>query len=139
MAPFETSMMESEVQERLFKALSLCLPEEGMGLILTDPNSVSWVSDPGGYAGLIQDTAILDDMISRIDDGDEPAMTHVEDIFLVGVHLCTLCRDYGYAVLVFSLQNRDSFMQNWNLVECVLNQMQCIAGLIEVQDYQIAQ
>ena len=58
MAPFGTGMRDCEVQERLFKALTDCLPEEGMGLIWTDKNK-AWVSVSRGMHGLVQDTDIL--------------------------------------------------------------------------------
>jgi hypothetical protein len=137
MAAYETDIIDSEVQERLIKALSSCLPEDRMGLILVDKNHGCWASDPVGYDGLIQDTPVLEDMIAHIDDGDEPALTRSENMYLVGIQLLTPCCDYGYAILVLSDENHDLSLQNRGIIECLLNQMLCIAGLLELQDYQI--
>lgn len=134
MAPYETMVIENDVQERLIKVLGSCLPEDSMDLILTDRGHLCWTSDPVAYDVLIEGTPILEDMISRINDGDEPALTRVGDVYLVGAHLCTSQCDHGYAVLVLSSVNYDSLVQNWSFVEVVLNQMQCIAGLLDVQD-----
>ncbi len=137
MAPYDTSIIDREVQEQLTKTLGSCLPEDGMGLILMDRNRDCWTSNPVDYDGLIHDTPVLEDMIARIDDGDEPALTRSENCCLVGIHLLTPCCDYGYAMLVLPDEKHDLFLQNWGLVECLLNQMSCIAGLLELQDYQI--
>jgi hypothetical protein len=134
MAPYETRVIEKDVQERLSQVLGSCLPEDGMDLILIDGDEFCWTSDSVSYDGLLEGTPILKDMISRIDDGDEPALTRVGNVFLAGVHLWTPCRDYGYAILMLSCENHDSLLQNWSFVETVLNQMQCIAGLLEMQD-----
>jgi len=134
MAPYETVAIENDVQEGLIKVLGSCLPEDGMDLILIDRSRFCWTSDAVTYDTLIEGTPILEDMISRINDGDEPALTRVGDVFLVGAHLWTPRFDYGYAMLMFSHVNDESLLQNWSFVEVVLNQMQCIAGLLEVQD-----
>ncbi len=137
MAAYEAGIIDSEVQDQLIKALSSCLPEDRMGLILVDKNQDCWASDLVGYDGLIQETSVLEDMIARIDDGDEPALTRSDNMCLVGIHLLTPCCDYGYAILVLPDENYDVLLQNWGLIECLLNQMLKIAGLLEVQDYQI--
>ena len=134
MAPYETLVIENDTQERLIKVLGSCLPEDGMDLILIDRGQLCWTSDPITYDTLIEGTPILADMISRIDDGDEPTLTRVGDVYLVGVHLWTSRCDHGYAMLVLSSVDYDSLLQNWSFVEVVLNQMQCIAGLLDVQD-----
>ncbi|MCF7972388.1 MAG: hypothetical protein K9N55_01090 [Phycisphaerae bacterium] len=137
MAPYDTSMIDSGVQERLIKALNACLPDEGMGLILVDKNRVCWASDPVEYGRWIQETPVLEDMISRINDGDEPAAMCAEGVHMFGVHLLTPCCDYGYAMVVLSPRDQESLFQNWDLIECLLRQMHCIAGLLEVQDYSM--
>ena len=134
MAPYETRAIEKDVQERLIKVLGSCLPEDGMELILVDRDRCCWTSDSDACDGLLEGSPVLEDMISRIDDGDEPALTCVGDAFLVGVHLWTPCSDYGYALLLLSHVNHDTLMQNWSLVESTLNQIQCIAGLLEMQE-----
>jgi hypothetical protein len=138
MAPYETSVIENDVQERLIKVLGSCLPEDGMDLILIDKNQLCWTSDSVAYDGLFEGTPILGDMISRINDGDEPALTRVGDAFVVGVPLLTPCCDYEYAMLVLSCVDDASLLQNWPFVECVLNQIQCIAGLLEMQDDSVS-
>lgn len=134
MAPFETSVIENDVQERLIQALGPCLPEDGMDLILIDRHQCSWTSGPVAYDQLIGDPSAIEDMIARIDDGDDPALMRSGHVFVVGVPLLTPCCDYGYAMLVLSSVDDASLLKNWSFVECVLNQMQCIAGLLEMQD-----
>jgi hypothetical protein len=136
MAHIETSVIDS-MQERLIKALSACLPDEGMGLILVDKDWGCRVSDDVQYDWLIQDRSLIQDVICRIDDGEEPAWTCMEGVFVFGVHLLTPCCDYGYAMVVLSPRNHEALFQNWDLVECMLHQMQCIAGLLEDRDHQI--
>ena len=138
MAPYKTNAIENDMQERLVKVLGSCLPEDGMDLILIDRQQCRWTSGSSTYDGFIEDTSVIEDMIVRIDDGDEPAMTRVGDVFVVGVPLLTPCCDYGYALLVLSNVDDESLLKNWSFVECVLNQMQCIAGLLEVQDESVA-
>jgi len=134
MAPCETTLIENDVQQRLIEVLGSCLPEDGMDLILIDRNQGAWASAPTAYNEFCEDTRILDHMISRIDDGDDPALTRVGDVFLAGVHLWTPACDYGYAMLMLSHSDGDSLLQNWPLVETVLNQMRCMAGLLASQD-----
>ena len=137
MAPYKTNVIENDMQERLVKVLGSCLPEDGMDLILIDRQQCR-TSGSSAYDRFIEDTSVIEDMIVRIDDGDEPAMTRVGDVFVVGVPLLTPCCDYGYALLVLSNVDDESLLKNWSFVECVLNQMQCIAGLLEVQDESVA-
>jgi hypothetical protein len=134
MAPYETSAIENGIPERLIKVLASCLPEDGMDLILIDRNQCRWTSGPVDCDSLLEDTSVIEDMIVHIDDGDEPALTRVGDVFVVGVPLLTPCCDYGYALLVLSCVDDTALLKNWSSVECVLNQMQCIAGLLEMQD-----
>ncbi len=138
MAPYKPNVTENDVQERLIKVLSSGLPEDGMDLILIDRQQCCWTSDPAAFDGLIADSSVIEDMIVRIDDGDEPAMTRVGDVFVVGVPLLTPCYDYGYALLVLSCVDGASLLKHWPFVECVLSQMQCIAGLLEMQDESVA-
>ena len=138
MAPYETNVIENDVQERLVKVLGSCLPEDGMDLILIDRQQCCWTNGPVAYDPLLKDSSVVEDLIVRIDDGDEPALTRLGAVFLVGVPLLTPCCDYGYAVLVISCVDDASLPQNWPFIECVLNQIQCMTGLLELQDDSVS-
>lgn len=133
MAPYETTVIEHDVQERLIEVLGSCLPEDGMDLILTDGHQFSWASDSAAYGELMEETCVLEDMISRINDGDEPALTCVDDVLLVGVRLRPTGGDDTYAMLMLPRMDYHALAKTWAFIECIFNQMQCMAGLLERQ------
>lgn len=138
MALYDTGTIDNETREQLVKTLESCLPEDGMDLILIDRSQISWASNSETYDRLVEsDTSLIEDMISRINDGDEPVVMRVDDGFLLGTHLWTPDFDHGYAFLMLWHVNPESLSQNWPVIEMVLNQMQCVAGLIKVQDAPI--
>ena len=138
MALYETRTMDNETQEQLVKNLESCLPEDGMDLILIDRNQVSWTSKSETYDRLVEpEPSLIGQMISRINDGDEPAITRVDDGFLLGTHLWTPDFDYGYALIMLWHVNPESLSQSWPVIEMVLNQMRCVAGLTQAQDQPI--
>lgn len=132
MTPYEMCVVDREIQEQLIRSLDAVLPEEGLGWILADKKQV-WSNREQAYTQLINDTQVLQDMIARIDDGDDPVWTQVEDHVLVGTHLLTPCCDYGYAMLVIEKKNTVFRPEEWPMIECILKQMQYITGLLEIQ------
>jgi len=139
MAPYETGMTDTDAQERLTRILESCLPEDGVDLILIDRDAASWTSSSDACDRLLEtDALIIQRMISRINDGDEPALTRVDHGFLVGTHLRTENTDYGYVLLMLDHANPESLRQSWPVIEMGLSQMQCVAGLMEVQDAPVS-
>ena len=135
MAPYETGIPDTDAQARLFKILESCLPEDGADLILIDRDTASWTSSSDACDRLLDaDPSIIERMTSRIDDGDEPALTRLDQGYLVGTHLRMQDSEYGYVLLMLDHVNPESLRQSWPLIEMGMSQMQCVAGLMEVQD-----
>lgn len=121
----------SRLLDTVVQTLFRIIPEDGLSLAVLDKQGNCWTSHPAECVWLSSDETLLHDLIERIDDGNDPAVMSVNDMYVVASQLLTDKADYGYSLLLLPKRNADSILQNWDLIELTLRQITLNIELLE--------
>jgi len=103
------------------------VPEDGLSLLILDTLGRCWSSEPDHIQWIQDNQALVTDLMHRIDDGDEPVTVCSCEACVVAAQLKTPHFNYGYVFLVLPKRSSDTTLQNWDLIELVLQQVNLIA------------
>jgi len=121
------SVLSEQIARRVFELL----PEQGPIMILMSRDGHYWPSDSERFSKLSLTDSFLKQLCAKVDDGDEPVITHVTDISIIASQLATEHTDCGYVIIALPSYSPESTLANIDLIEVVLNQLGLIAKLIE--------
>jgi hypothetical protein len=121
-----TALAEQIVQE-----LSDMMPEEGVSVVIFNRTGHCQGSHPEEFECLNLSFSFLEDIMDRIDDGDEPVVTSIGDTCLVASQLTTPGGYCGYVLVVLPKCNIESTWQHLELIEVIMGQIRLLAGHIE--------
>ncbi|MBN1392322.1 MAG: hypothetical protein JW947_05905 [Sedimentisphaerales bacterium] len=131
------------LNEQIAKQLFDVLPERGPIMVIMDNEGHRWVSDPEKFSKLSTREAFWSKLCAKIDDGDEPVITQVDDSSIIGEQLTAENTKCGYLVMVLPQYNPESTLVNIGLIETILNQAGLIAKLVEshnvLREFQMKQ
>ena len=126
--PFSPSIVLNEqVARQLFDILG----EHGPIMVIMDRDGNSWPSNSEEFDKLNISDSFLRELCDKIDDGDEPVITQVDDHSIVAAGLSTERTNCGYVVIALPKQSPESTFVNIDLIDIILNQINLIANLIE--------
>ncbi|MBW8002406.1 MAG: hypothetical protein FVQ80_10360 [Planctomycetes bacterium] len=129
---FDTMFSQSgHLNEQIARHVFEIIPEGGPVLAIIDREGNCWPSDSERFTSLHIDETFLNDLRSKIDDGDEPIVTQLGEHSVVAVQLCTERTNCGYVLMVLCDQSPESTMKNVDLIEMVFGQVSLTAKLIE--------
>ncbi len=119
------------LNEQIARLVFDILPEDGPMIIIVNKQGNCWPSNAEGFAKLGISDGYLKELCNKIDDGEEPIITNVNDFSLVATALATERNDCGYIIIVLPHYTPESTMANMTLIEILLSQVGLIAHLIE--------
>jgi hypothetical protein len=90
-----------------------------------------WPSDTERFTNLGLTDGFLKDLCAKLDDGDEPIITQINDFSIVATALVTERTNCGYIIIALPQYTPESTLANLGLIEILLSQIGLIAHLIE--------
>lgn len=122
-----TSRLNEQVARQVFEIL----PEGGPVMLIAERDGNSWPSDSQALHELQIDESSLVELWNKIDDGDEPVITQLNNCAVAAAQLTTDRTKCGYIALFLPKQQPESALANADLLEITINQVNLIAKLIE--------
>jgi hypothetical protein len=107
------------------------LPEDGPMMVIISKQGNCWPSNAEGFTQLGLSDGFIRELCAKIDDGEEPIITNINDFSLVATALATERSDCGYILIVLPKYSPENTMANIGLIEILLSQVGLIAHLIE--------
>jgi hypothetical protein len=119
------------LNEQIARQVFDILPEDGPMMVIVSKQGNYWPSNSEGFARLGITDGFLKELCAKVDDGDEPIITQVNDFSVVATALATERTDSGYIIIALPQYSPESTLANIGLVEILLSQVGLIAHLIE--------
>ena len=122
-----TCVLNEQIARQIFDLL----PEEGPMMVIISKEGNCWPSNDAGFTKLGITDSYIKELCAKIDDGEEPIITNINDFSLVITALATERNDCGYIMIVLPHYTPESTMVNIGLIEILLSEVGLIAHLIE--------
>jgi hypothetical protein len=119
------------LNEQIARQVFDLLPEDGPMMVIISKQGNCWPSNAEGFTKLGITDCCIKELCAKINDGEEPIITNVNDFSLVATALATERSDCGYLLIVLPHYSPESTMANIGLIEILLSQVGLIAHLIE--------
>ncbi|MBN2018909.1 MAG: hypothetical protein JW749_01650 [Sedimentisphaerales bacterium] len=126
-AESHNSILNEQIARQIFDIL----PEDGPLMVIVSKNGDHWPSNSDAFAKLGVSDAFIKDLCVKVDDGQEPIITQVNDCSIVATELTTERTNCGYIILALAHYSPESTLANITLIEILLSQVGLIAHLIE--------
>lgn len=128
MEPCDTMMLQgSRVMERVAEDLFDIMPEEEVVLVFIDRQGNRWSNRPDAPFGVKGDESLINSLMARIDDGDDPAVVHTGDVCVVASQLTRDHTQWGHVMVVFPKRGVETANLNLDLADLVLRQANLLA------------
>ncbi len=121
------SVLSEQIARQMFESL----PENGPVMVIFDREGNCWPSNTEEFSRLHLNESFLREVCSKVDDGEEPVVTQLEEYCIVSSQLATKQTNCGYVVIVLPQYSPESALANINLIEILLGQVNLIARLME--------
>jgi hypothetical protein len=119
------------LNEQIARQVFDILPEDGPVMIIVSRQGNYWPSSSEGFAKLGITDGFLKDICTKVDDGDEPIITQVNDFSIVATALATEQTNCGYILIALPHYSPEATLANITLIEILLSQVGLVAHLIE--------
>ncbi|MHC4123398.1 MAG: hypothetical protein ACYSSI_07480 [Planctomycetota bacterium] len=119
--------LNKQIAIQMFEILN----DEGLIMVIMDREGYFWASNPDRFSQIGIDESFLKELNDKIDDGDEPVVTQLNDNSVIATQLATDKTNCGYVIIILPHYTPESALINIDLIEMVLNQINLIAKLIE--------
>jgi len=118
------TISECQADTALIQSLYEGLPEDGASLLLLNREGDIRAGYPENGVSLPQlNMDTWQDIVKRIDDGDDPVITGTNDACLVVTELSCALGPWAYAVVVLPQRSVEHVLQNFDLIQMILGQM----------------
>lgn len=119
------------LNEQIARQVFDVLPEQGPVILIVDKDGHFWPSDSEKFSQLNISESFLQEIRTKIDDGAEPVVTHIDECSIIAAQLATERTNCGYVIIALPQYSPESTLINIDLIEMLLNQMSLIAKLVE--------
>jgi len=119
------------LNEQIARQIFDILPDGGPVMVIMDEEGNCWPSDSEKFSTLNISESLLREVCAKVDDGDEPVVTQLNDCSVVAAQLATERTKCGYVIIALPQYSPESILINIDLIEILLNQIGLIAKLIE--------
>jgi hypothetical protein len=118
------TLSECQADTALIQSLYEGLPEDGASLLLLTRDGQIRAGYPEDGSSLQQlSNDAWQDIVRRIDDGDDPVITGTNDACLVITELPRALGPWAYATVVLPQRSVEHVLQNFDLIQMILGQM----------------
>lgn len=115
---------ECPANTTLIQSIYAELPEDGATLLLlTRDGQVRPGYPEGSFSSQHLNADTWQDIINRLDDGDDPVITGTNDASLVVTELPRPLGPWAYAVVVLPQRPVEHVLQNFDLIQIILGQV----------------
>ena len=121
------AMLNEQVARQVFEIIS----EQGPLVVIIDAEGNCWPSNSEKFESLNLSKEWIAHFRSKIDDGVEPVISHIQNHGVVGSQLVAECSKCGYILMAMEEHYPESMLAKMELFEMILNQFNLIARLIE--------
>lgn len=122
-----SDMFGEQVARQVFDSIG----EDGPFVAIIDETGVCRSSDESRFGEVFDDTEILNNLMSRIDDGASPVTVCIKDCGVFAGQLRVGMGHCGYVIIGLNGYSIDSTVANYDLAEMLLNQINTIASLLD--------
>jgi len=119
------------LNEQIARQMYDVLPDHGPVMAIIDKEGHFWPSDSERFSKLNISESFLRELWVKIDDGEEPVISQVDDCSIIAAQLATERTDCGYVIIALPQYSPESTLINIDLIEILLNQIVLIAKLLE--------
>ena len=119
------------LNEQIARQVFDIIPDGGPIIVIMDREGNCWPSDSEKFSELNICDSFLAELCAKIDDGNEPIVTQVDDFSIIATQLVSERTNCGYVIVALPKYNPESTLVNIDLIEILLNQVGLIANLIE--------
>ena len=130
-AESQNSILNEQIARQIFDIL----PEDGPLMIIVSKNGDHWPSSSDSFAKLGVSDSFIKDLCTKVDDGQEPIITQLNDCSVVATELTTEHTNCGYIILALAHYSPESTLANITLIEILLSQVGLIAHLVEQNNF----
>ena len=123
----QNAMLNEQVARQVFEIVS----EQGPLVMIMDREGNCWPSNSAKFESLNLSKTWIESFCSKISDGVEPVVSHVQNHGIVGAQLATDRSKCGYILMAIEEPGLESLLSKIELVEMILDQFSLIAKLIE--------
>ncbi|MHC4757899.1 MAG: hypothetical protein ACYTE8_04515 [Planctomycetota bacterium] len=129
---FDSLMSVScRLNEQLGREIFDVIPENGPIIAIINRDGNCWPSDSERFSQLDISVSFFQELCSKVDDGQEPVITEINECSIVAAQLATDKTNCGYVIIALPGYSAESALANINLIEILLYQVSLIAKLIE--------
>jgi len=121
------AMLNEQVARQVFEIIS----EQGPLVVIMDADGNCWPSNSEKFEKLNLSKQWLTHFCSKINDGVEPVVSHVQNHGIVGSQLVADHTKCGYILMALEEPGPESMLAKMELVEMLLGQFNLIAKLVE--------
>jgi hypothetical protein len=122
-----TAMLNEQVARHVFEIVS----EQGPLVIIMDGEGNCWPSNSEKFEKLNLSKEWITRFCSKVNDGVEPVISHIQNHGIVGSQLVADRTSCGYILMAMEEAEPESMLAKVELVEMILSQFNLIAKLIE--------
>ncbi len=122
-----SSVLNDQIARQLFEIL----PDQGPIMVIMNREGHFWPSNSEKFSKLNISESFMREFCQKIDDGDEPVVTQIDDFSIIAAQLATERTNCGYVFIVLPKYNPESTLINIDLIEILISQIGLIARLIE--------
>jgi hypothetical protein len=119
------------LNEQIARQIFDILPDDGPVMIIVSPKGEFWPSSSESFGKLNLSDGFIKELCAKVDDGDEPIITQVDECSIIATSLVTDRTNCGYIILGLPNYNPESTLANLTIFEILLSQVGLIAHLIE--------
>jgi hypothetical protein len=119
------------LNEQVARQVFDILPEDGPLIVIVSKKGNCWPSNSERFTQLGITDGFLKDLCGKVDDGNEPIITQVDDFSIIATELTTDRTNCGYIILALPHYSPESTLANITLIEILLSQVGLIAHLLE--------
>lgn len=124
---FSSTLM---INEQLSRELFNIVPEDGMIMVIMDPDGSLWISDPARFEQYFGNSEHLKKLVARVNDGCDFVLGHYGDCSLVVSDMTVGEQTFGYTILIMPDKTPEETLDNIDAIELLLNQTCLVASLI---------
>ncbi len=123
----QDAMFNELLAEQIFGMI----PEQGPLVVIMDNEGNCRASDSELFEKLNLNKEWIDNFCSKISDGVEPVISHIDNYGVIGAQLIGEHNMCGYVIMVTEEAGLESMLAKIELLEMILNQFNLIAQLTE--------